>query len=314
MDATSTALPSKAATPDNALAPNEDDYDLVDLPDPEKLDFDPPPPPDSEGDDHDVANFDPEPVAQRDAPIDAHDPFADPVVSRLMAASVTGQDDAAIVRRWLVRLRVREQLLAHARSELAAAHTVEERQRAKADVAKREAQVAYARRVIDNHRPPQTTVIERAVRAALLGHKHRDKLNYTQDPKKRWDGITRGRRSKNGQFPAWADCSSFVTWCYWDALGGPDAGADIINGGEWRWGNTDSQIQHGRKVSIAQARPGDLAFYTRKGRIGHVAIVVGRDSVVSHGTPEANDPPFAGPYMNRLNYDGTLNHIRRYVS
>ena len=286
---------------DDDRPPDDDDLDAVEVPDPEDVALDPPP--QEETDDLGAADLEPQSPAQHDAPVG----------DRESAELESSGDDVA--RRWRVRLRIREELLRDALAALERAQTTPERDRARARVAKREEQVAYARRVLARR---ESTVIERVIRAAMLGHQNRAAIRYTQDRPheveaqggrpRRWDGIRTGLRAKNGQFPAFADCSSFVTWCYWDALGGPDAGPDIINGQSWAAGYTGSQIEHGQQVPIDQARRGDLAFYERKnGKIGHVTVVVAPGRVVSHGDHD-------GPELLALNYDGKLRQVRRYVA
>ncbi|HEX4345499.1 MAG TPA: hypothetical protein VHZ31_08060 [Solirubrobacteraceae bacterium] len=325
MDATD-PVPADAAAPVDDLPfddlpPDEDDYDLADVPDPADVAFDDPPDPATEGDDQVVAGYGPQPTPDADAPIDPLDPFSDPTAMPIFPISQEpqGEDDATIVRRWLPRLAYRRQLLADARAELAAATTDAAKRAARAKVAVREDQVAYAQRIIERHRKPQTTVVERIVRAAMFCYKHRDQIGYTQDrPEelhaqggvaRRWEGISKGLRTKNGQFPGMADCSSFVTWCYWDALGGPNAGPDIVNGEHWAAGYTGSQTQHGSPVAIADARAGDLAFYIREhGAIGHVTVVVAPGKVVSHGGT-------AGPLLLAIDWPGSrLDSVRRYLS
>lgn len=308
---------------DDDLPPDEDDFDAVDYPDPEDGELDSPPPDEGPGD-QELVEREPVEPASSDAPFNAEFPEDDPTFDLgilgpefdgfiVPVAEETKPDDA-IVRRWKVRLQVRRQLLADARAELAAAQTPAAINAAKAKVKKREEQVAYAERIIDRHR---TTVTERVVRAASLALSNADRVHYTMDrpfeiqaqhgKARRWDGIRLGLRTKNGQYPRFADCSSFVTWCYWDALGGPNAGRDIINDQGWRMGFTGSQIQHGELVSVDRARAGDLAFYDRDGSIGHVAVVVAPGRVISHGSER-------GPLRLALNFDGTLRQVRRYVS
>jgi hypothetical protein len=144
----------------------------------------------------------------------------------------------------------------------------------------------------------------RAVRSAMLGLKHRSQIGYTQGPR-RWEGINRRRRAHRGQFPFMADCSSFVTWCLWDALGGPNAGPDIVNRSGWHGGFTGTEMANGRRVQLDHARPGDLVFYgPAPGR--HVAIVVAKGKVVSHGSA-------AGPFLLNPRYRNDLSQVRRYL-
>jgi cell wall-associated NlpC family hydrolase len=223
---------------------------------------------------------------------------------------MTVNTDSAIAARWQKRLAARRRLLADARKDLEAAKTPEEKACARARVALRKQQIADARAVLERHTPAATTVRERVVRAAMLGVKHRDQIHYSQDGR-RWEGIAHGLRAHQGRFPRWADCSSFVTWCLWDALGGSGAGPDIVNGAAWKGGYTGTQIGRGREVPIGAAREGDLAFYgTSRSHINHVTIVVAPGRVVSHGQE-------SGPSLVPINYDrgryGGLKFVRRYL-
>jgi cell wall-associated NlpC family hydrolase len=145
----------------------------------------------------------------------------------------------------------------------------------------------------------------RVVRAAMLGYKHAPKVHYTMGPR-RWDGIMNRCRAHLGRFPRWADCSSYVTWCLWDALGGPNAGPDIVNGQSWKGGFTGTMKQHGRRVpgGLANALPGDLVLYGG-GTGKHVTIVVGRNKVISHGSE-------SGPFLVRPDYRSDVAEVRRY--
>jgi cell wall-associated NlpC family hydrolase len=294
------AAPMDVELLDDELAQDKDDYDLLVLPDPATAKLDPVPA--SEGDDTAVAKMAPHKVATHDAPIRGGIGIA---AERIAEIARRAAEAFEAYLRWLGRLRFRKELLDDAKAELADARGEAEIDRAKRKVAQRKVQVARAQRMVDNLRPPETTILERVQAAAMLGHKHKGHIAYSQGAD-RWDGIARGRRSKNGQVPRAADCSSFVTWCYWDALGGPRAGADIINGDTWRAGYTGTQTHHGWVVPAAKARVGDLVFYRRRGVINHVTIVVAPGRVVSHGSA-------GGPYLENLNYDGTMDHVRRYV-
>jgi len=145
----------------------------------------------------------------------------------------------------------------------------------------------------------------RVVRAAMLGYKHKDEVHYTTGPR-RWDGIMNRCRSHLGRYPKWADCSSYVTWCLWDALGGPNAGPDVVNGQSWRGGYTGTLRDHGRRVSLESALPGDLVHYGG-GTGSHVVIVVGKDKVISHGSED-------GPFLVRPDYRDDLAEVRRYFA
>jgi hypothetical protein len=146
----------------------------------------------------------------------------------------------------------------------------------------------------------------RIVRAAMLGHQHAPKVHYTTGPR-RWDGITSRCRAHLGRFPRWADCSSYVTWCLWDALGGPNAGPDVVNGQSWKGGFTGTMKQNGRRVpgGIANALAGDLVLYGG-GTGKHVTIVVAENKVISHGSE-------GGPFLVRPDYRSDIAEVRRYI-
>src|SRR4051812_10873755 len=169
---------------------------------------------------------------------------------------MTAIADSAVTKRWTRRLRIREHLLADAQHDLAHAGAAD-RAHAQKRVALRKQQVADARKVLDRHEKPKLSARERAVRSAMIGVKHRDEIIYTQGPD-RWDGIRRHCRAFKNSYPKAADCSSFVTWCFWDALGGEKSGADIINGSHWAAGYTGTQCSNGHSVPYNKIRPGDL--------------------------------------------------------
>jgi cell wall-associated NlpC family hydrolase len=223
---------------------------------------------------------------------------------------MTATADSAITARWRKRLAARRRLLADAREDLAAATTAEEKTAARARIRLRKEQIEDAKAVLERHKPPKTTARERAVRAAMLGFNNRNAIHYSQLGN-RWEGIAHGLRSHKGEFPRNADCSSFATWCLWDALGGPRAGADVVNGAQWRAGFTGTQICHGHEVPASRAQPGDLVFYgPSRSRINHVTIVVAPGRVVSHGQE-------SGPLLLPINYSrgslGGVQFVRRYL-
>lgn len=150
--------------------------------------------------------------------------------------------------------------------------------------------------------------------AALLGLHHAPMIHYTQGPK-RWNGINNRRRSATGHFPHFADCSSYVTWCLWNALALEFHRPDTVNGAGWRAGFTGTLLDHGQPVRhLENVRRGDLVLYGTPGTTGrHVTIVVRRvhrpgevPLVVSHGSEGG---PFLLPYNYRLDVIG----FRRYI-
>jgi cell wall-associated NlpC family hydrolase len=144
-----------------------------------------------------------------------------------------------------------------------------------------------------------------AVQAAVVALRHRSAVHYTQGPR-RWDGIKRGLLGSKGQYPSYADCSSFATWCLWNGMRLHHR-PDTVNGQNWRAGYTGTQIRHGTRVtSEKNILPGDLAFYGSGGHVSHVAICIGGGLVISHGSER-------GPYKLPLHYTKGLMQIRRYI-
>lgn len=88
-----------------------------------------------------------------------------------------------------------------------------------------------------------------------------------------WAG--RGVYRYGGTNPATGvDCSGFSRYILANA-----AGVHLNR-------SSGSQAAQGSTVSsIAQARPGDLIFYAKGGRINHVAVYIGNGRVVSASTP-----------------------------
>ena len=150
-----------------------------------------------------------------------------------------------------------------------------------------------------------------AVRAALLGKVHAPAIHYTQGGS-RWQGIADTRYSQRNQFPNYADCSAFVTWCLWNGLYIPYRKPDVVNGANWRAGYTGTMIAHGRPIrQIKNVRWADAVLYGAPGSTGrHTAIIVktsgGTPMVVSHGSE-------GGPYYLPYNYRSDIHSIRRYI-
>lgn len=211
---------------------------------------------------------------------------------------------ASSVTRWKRRLRTRRLLLADARRDLRDAVSAADRADARARIRLRRKQVREAEEALAKAVQAATTARERVVRAAMLGVKNRDRIAYTLRAG-RWDGIDRGCRSYRGEYPRKADCSSFATWCIWDALGGRKVGSDIVNGAHWKAGFTGTQLKHGRRVSLSHARPGDLVFYSGSNGVNHVAVAVAPGRVVSHGSQ-------AGPMLLPVTYR-PVTEVRSYL-
>jgi len=97
------------------------------------------------------------------------------------------------------------------------------------------------------------------------------------------------------KLPLTTDCSGYATLCYYLA-GAPDPNGLNYN----HYGYTGSLLQHGKKISLAEAQPGDLIVYGA-GTGDHVAIIIendGRDPMtVSMG--QDSDPSYV-----RVSQDG----------
>jgi cell wall-associated NlpC family hydrolase len=147
----------------------------------------------------------------------------------------------------------------------------------------------------------------KVVRAAMLGYRNAPAIHYTQQAS-RWSGIDSRLRAYKKQFPRYADCSSFATWCLWDALKLHinEGLGDIVNGQRWRAGYTGTMLEHGHSID-RPSLAGDLIIYGRKGSTGaHVAISVGGRKAVSHGSE-------GGPYLVDYAYRPDIQDIRRVI-
>jgi len=148
------------------------------------------------------------------------------------------------------------------------------------------------------------------VRAATLALRHRDSVHYTQGSL-RWQGINRDYKAFRGDYPRYADCSSFATWCIWNGLD-HFAVHDTVNGLHWRAGYTGTMLNHGKRVEhLENVLRGDCVIYGQKGSVGaHTAIITGvsgkRPMVISHGSE-------GGPYYVPYNYRKDIIEIRRYI-
>lgn len=68
-----------------------------------------------------------------------------------------------------------------------------------------------------------------------------------------------------------------------------------------------SQVQLGTKVSLGEAKPGDLVFYAKNGSINHVAIYIGNGQVIHASSPKT------GIKISGVNYR-TPACVRRFLS
>jgi hypothetical protein len=148
---------------------------------------------------------------------------------------------------------------------------------------------------------------ERAVQAALLTLHHAPLHYEMNDPIKRWEGIRKRRNSARGEFPKVADCSSFLTWCLWNALFLKFGLGDIVNGQGWKAGYTGTMLSHGVRVQhVANVLRADLVHYDNP---AHVTMVVDKPGGVPHVVGWGSE---GGPFYTKYNYR-TVSQIRRYI-
>lgn len=146
-------------------------------------------------------------------------------------------------------------------------------------------------------------------------------VTYTQGSS-RWQGINSWVcplkiTTTTFKAPAYADCSSFVSWLFWTAYG---LGPDKLNGQSWKAGYTGSMADHGIVVSnaiqntatgvwspasTAYALPGDLCFYGLYPHV-HVTMYVGNGIVVNFGSSNHVT------YQTATYHPSRLQQIRRY--
>lgn len=142
-----------------------------------------------------------------------------------------------------------------------------------------------------------------AMQAAALGVAKSPSIHYTQQAR-RWDGIRLKKRAWKGQYPTYADCSAFVTWCLWCGLTHFHA-HDHVNGENWSGGYTGTLLEHGLQVH-SNFQHGDLIFYGHGFPGEHVAIYAGGGMVISHGSE-------AGPLHCSMAYRNDFMQARRYL-
>lgn len=148
---------------------------------------------------------------------------------------------------------------------------------------------------------------QRAVDAALLGLHHAPAIHYTQGAQ-RWEGIAHQLHAAKGQYPHYADCSAFVTWCLWNGLHLLYGCRDVVNGENWTAGFTGTLLTHGKRVAHeTHWQKADAALYGQPGTNGeHTALYVGGGMVISHGSEQ-------GPFLLPIRYRPDLLEVRRYV-
>jgi Putative peptidoglycan binding domain len=111
-------------------------------------------------------------------------------------------------------------------------------------------------------------------------------ISYTQGPR-RMEGVNRNMRTP-GQFPHYMDCSSGVTYLYFDA-DLPDPNGLGYNG----LGYTGTLAVHGERAAGREI--GDLHFYGGGHPWSHVSMELGNGFAFSMGSD-------SGPHLLRSNY------------
>ncbi|CAG8530199.1 8934_t:CDS:1 [Paraglomus brasilianum] len=114
--------------------------------------------------------------------------------------------------------------------------------------------------------------------AALWTVQSQKTIQYTQDIPTRWSGID-NHTCPFTDVPAYADCSSFVTWLYWSAFG---LGPDYLNGENWSAGYTGSMGTNGITVSLTDAQPGGVVLYGVP-PYDHAVMYIGDDGNGNNG-------------------------------
>lgn len=151
---------------------------------------------------------------------------------------------------------------------------------------------------------------------AELGVDHRASWHYTQSPR-RWQGIN--ERVLSPSTPTHSDCSSGIAWLFWDArvhIRGK-AGQDILNGLNWKAGNTDSMIRHGTRHQHGPEYwiPGRTCIFYGGPRDGsdptHVSLWMG--DVRGYGANQCwtmgSEP---GPFITDWDYRSDWRQARAY--
>jgi|SRR5262245_395363 len=152
---------------------------------------------------------------------------------------------------------------------------------------------------------------DRACQAAWLAYNHKQNVHYTQGPS-RWEGIRKHDNARLGEYPSYADCSSFGTWCLWNGLWLGFQIKDTVNGLAWKAGYTGTMLKNGKPVQhLENVLRCDCVIYGKSGSTGaHVAMVVsfkgGVPYVMSHGSE-------AGPFFVPYNYRKDIMVIRRFI-
>lgn len=144
------------------------------------------------------------------------------------------------------------------------------------------------------------------IRGCELLLANKGSVHYSQGAN-RWEGIARGLKIPQGEFPHHGDCSSTATWLLWNALHIPYGVRDVVNGANWRAGYTGTIARHGKLVQHDRSlKVGDLILYGRAPTYEHVVVSLGGRVAFSHGGE-------AGPFKVDIDYRGDRGPSRRFI-
>lgn len=153
------------------------------------------------------------------------------------------------------------------------------------------------------HKPPSGARIVQAAREIYRYHERTGRMHYTQSSLRM--SIVRHKWRPPFTTVLFEDCSSFVTACYWLA-GLPDPNDLGYNG----QGYTGTLAQHGKPVTLAKARQGDLVFYGPGAPWHHVAIISDATGPARHVYSHGHE---GGPFLVDLDYRSDRGEIRTYL-
>lgn len=143
------------------------------------------------------------------------------------------------------------------------------------------------------------------MQAAALAMKNEPAVHYTQGGA-RWEGIDKHLKAWRGQYPRFADCSSFATWCIWNGLDHYHV-RDVVNNAGWKAGYTGTMLNNGWRVPGGrQLMRGDCVIYGTRWPGVHTALYIGGGKCISHGSER-------GPHLVGVNNGMPILGFRRYI-
>ncbi len=153
----------------------------------------------------------------------------------------------------------------------------------------------------------RAAAVEQIVRAAHIMIDNSDVIRYAGPGArarllaKRMQGVRQGLLLP--RFPIFEDCSSSVTWLYFQAAA-PDPNGRGYDGQGW----TGTLVDHGREITLAEAAPGDLVFYGDGRSRSHVVCVMAGSGAAAKGFSHGSE---AGPFYVNVGYR-PVTEVRRY--